>query len=359
MKRDRIFRMMMVSLLAAVQLSPWSAHAGAEAVSSRASVDLFKDVPVTMATGELELFERPDISLKTRGFVLSVQRNYKSGRNEEGIFGYGWRWTHADKLTFGGGGLITIATPGGDLSCIEGKGWTNKYAQTCPVKYRWQLESAATGRPDGWGGIECMARTKGFYAGTENLVAYGWGFSDPGGTTIDKVELVCGGLVEHDWANTVCGCQVKLHAGGTSLWAWGQAVYAWHGVDITGDRDSWSWSDVNNVVAHKALNFLRRLRDGGEYEFWTGAMQRAEVVFFMRAEEEEQTLLFLAQFETARIDQTIVDEAGSLYRRWNPSHGVDPNDALLAATAKITGGKIFCLNKKHYPMPDVIVARAW
>ena len=109
----------------------------------------------------------------------------------------------------------------------------------------------------------------------------------------------------------------------------------------------------------KALDFLRRLRDNREYELWTGAMQRAEVVFFMRPREEESTVMFLSQFGMASVDQVIVDEASALFRRWNPSHGTDVNDALLAATARHTGGKIYCLNIKHYPMPDVIVEKAW
>jgi predicted nucleic acid-binding protein len=109
----------------------------------------------------------------------------------------------------------------------------------------------------------------------------------------------------------------------------------------------------------KALKFLQELRDAGEHEFWIGAMQRAEVVFFMKPQEEESTLLFLSQFKTEAIDQEIVDAAGVLYRRWNPSHGIDANDAILAATVKRTGGRIFCLNTKHYPMPDVLVTRAW
>ena len=109
----------------------------------------------------------------------------------------------------------------------------------------------------------------------------------------------------------------------------------------------------------KAMTFLRRLRDGGDYELWTGAMQRAEVVFFMRPEEEETTQLFLSQFRTAPVDQAVVDRAGILYRPWHPSHGIDINDALLAATAMQTGGRIFCLNVKHYPMPDVLVKKAW
>ena len=109
----------------------------------------------------------------------------------------------------------------------------------------------------------------------------------------------------------------------------------------------------------KAVTFLRRLMAGGTYELWTGVLQRAEVVFFMRPNEEQATLLFLSQFKTAEVDERIVDAAGVLYRRWHASHGVDVNDAILAATAIQTGGRIFSLNTKHYPMPDVLVSRAW
>jgi len=109
----------------------------------------------------------------------------------------------------------------------------------------------------------------------------------------------------------------------------------------------------------KALDFLKKLRDIDQYELWIGAMQRAEVVFFMRNGEEEATELFLSQFKTAAIDQSIVDIAASLYRKWNPAHGIDVNDALLAAIAMKTGGRIYCLNKKHYPMPDILVQKAW
>ena len=104
----------------------------------------------------------------------------------------------------------------------------------------------------------------------------------------------------------------------------------------------------------KALYFLNELQEKKEFELWIGAIQRAEVVFFMRKEEEKNTLLFLSEFKTAPIDQTIVDAAGVLYRKWNPTHGTDINDALLAATVKQTGGKIYGLNKKHYAMPEII-----
>jgi hypothetical protein len=109
----------------------------------------------------------------------------------------------------------------------------------------------------------------------------------------------------------------------------------------------------------KALRFLQRLRDSEENELWMGAMQRAEIVFFMKQEEETATLLFLSQFKTASVDQRIVDAAARLYRRWQPSHGLDINDAILAATMIQTGGQIFCLNTKHYPMPGLVVRKAW
>lgn len=125
-----------------------------------------------------------------------------------------------------------------------------------------------------------------------------------------------------------------------------------------------AYIDADILIWHlrgesKAAKFLRALRQGEDYELWTGAMQRAEVVFFMRPQEEQPTLLFLAEFKTAPVDQAVVDLAASLYRKWHPSHGVDIHDSLLAATAIQTGGHIFTRNKKHYPMPDVVCNKAW
>lgn len=125
-----------------------------------------------------------------------------------------------------------------------------------------------------------------------------------------------------------------------------------------------AYIDADVLIWHlrgnrRALDFLRGLRAEGGHELWVGAMQRAEVVFFMRPEEEQQTMLFLSQFKTAPVNQDIVDAAAASYRQWHPSHGLDINDALLAATALQTGGQVFCLNTKHYPMPGFPVKRAW
>lgn len=109
----------------------------------------------------------------------------------------------------------------------------------------------------------------------------------------------------------------------------------------------------------KAAALLRRLAGMQRVELWTGAMQRAEIVFFMRAEEEAGTLSLLSRLKTQAVTQPIVDRASALYRRWHGSHGIDVNDALLAASAAATDGKIVTQNVRHYPMPDVVVEKGW
>lgn len=122
------------------------------------------------------------------------------------------------------------------------------------------------------------------------------------------------------------------------------------------DADVLIWHLRGNTDAR---NFLKKTQQNSQYDIWISAMQRAEIVFFMRPNEEKNTLLFLSQFKTSPIDQTIVDLAGSIYRQWNPSHGVDVNDAFLAATTLQTGGCIFTKNIKHFPTPELNVHTAW
>src|SRR5437762_2642757 len=103
--------------------------------------------------------------------------------------------------------------------------------------------------------------------------------------------------------------------------------------------------------------FQRLLKD--QEPFWIAAMQRAEVAFHLRPEEVVAGQEFLMRFNTQSLTAEIVDHAAALYRKWHPSHGSDVNDCILAATVMLTGGKIYTLNMKHYPMPDVVVVKAW
>jgi predicted nucleic acid-binding protein len=109
----------------------------------------------------------------------------------------------------------------------------------------------------------------------------------------------------------------------------------------------------------RAAELMRRISGEPGAELCTGALQRAEVVFFMRPEETPATLSFLSRFRTEAVTREIVDEAGAFFRRWHRSHGIDVNDAILAATVAATGGRILTQNVKHYPMPDVAVVKGW
>jgi predicted nucleic acid-binding protein len=109
----------------------------------------------------------------------------------------------------------------------------------------------------------------------------------------------------------------------------------------------------------RAARLLRGLSAEPGTELWTGALQRAEVVFFMRSQEETATLSFLSRFRTESVTREVVDGAGAFYRHWHPSHGIDVNDAILAATVAAMGGKIYTQNLKHYPMPDIAVLKGW
>jgi predicted nucleic acid-binding protein len=109
----------------------------------------------------------------------------------------------------------------------------------------------------------------------------------------------------------------------------------------------------------KAAALLRTLAQEEGTELWMGALQRAEVVFFIRPGEVSATMSLLSRFKTAPVTQELVDDGGEIYRKLHLTHGMDVNDAILAATVAATGGKLYTLNVKHYPMPDIVVVRGW
>jgi hypothetical protein len=57
----------------------------------------------------------------------------------------------------------------------------------------------------------------------------------------------------------------------------------------------------------------------------------------MRRSEAPATMSFLSRFKTEPVIQAIVDDAAEVYRRWQPAHGLDINDAIPAATVAATG----------------------
>jgi predicted nucleic acid-binding protein len=55
-------------------------------------------------------------------------------------------------------------------------------------------------------------------------------------------------------------------------------------------------------------------------------------------------------FDIIPVDSDIAEMGGLLRRDWGKSHGVGLNDALIAATARLSDMALCTLNVKHYPM---------
>ena len=68
-----------------------------------------------------------------------------------------------------------------------------------------------------------------------------------------------------------------------------------------------------------ATECLRQLDSEADSELWTGAMQRAEILFFMRDNERQATLLLLSRLRTDPVSEAVVDQAGEWFRRYHPS----------------------------------------
>lgn len=45
--------------------------------------------------------------------------------------------------------------------------------------------------------------------------------------------------------------------------------------------------------------------------------------------------------------------AGEYIRRYRKSHSVELGDALIAASAVVSGAALWTRNRKHYPMPEL------
>ena len=110
------------------------------------------------------------------------------------------------------------------------------------------------------------------------------------------------------------------------------------------------------------INWLRRygpfsdlipgLLDKGSTLLWT-PVSIAEIFAGARKSEEENIRNLLLIFEALPISQEIGIQAGRYMNIYRKSHSMEIGDALIAATAAITGIPLWTLNKKHYPIRNI------
>jgi YD repeat-containing protein len=228
--------------------------AAPQAAPSAVGLKRFSEIPVEMATGEFVQRETPDLRIKSRGLIFEVSRNYRSRREAVGVFGYGWGWNHGERLEFPGDLVINYVTPDGTLPIIPDVSYTSSYARVCMAAPSWSQGEKATGQPDAMGGYGNVAHYYGAIASLQPLVVGGWSFVPPAGpSTILQVDLASIGATAYDADHPQYGLSLKLSAGGAASVDWGHRAYDFDYVDITADRASWSWADVNAVQARLEL----------------------------------------------------------------------------------------------------------
>ncbi len=198
--------------------------------------------------------EGSDLSLKSRGMALEVVRNYRSRRESKSIFGYGWSWSHADRLEFPGDLVIHYVSGDTTIPIFPDVSYTSAYARVCLSALGWSGGESATGAPDAIGGYGNVAHYYGPIGSLQPLVVGGWNFQSPeGASTILQVDLASIGATAYDFDHPQYAVSLKLSAGGARSVLWGHRAYDFDSVDITPDRASWTWSDLNAIQARVEL----------------------------------------------------------------------------------------------------------
>jgi predicted nucleic acid-binding protein len=75
--------------------------------------------------------------------------------------------------------------------------------------------------------------------------------------------------------------------------------------------------------------------------------------------ERQRLDALVGAFEVLPLDRQAAVVAGLWRRRYGPSHGTGPADALIAASTEAAGAILATLNRRHFPMlSDVLVPYA-
>ena len=81
----------------------------------------------------------------------------------------------------------------------------------------------------------------------------------------------------------------------------------------------------------------------------------AEIEAGLREEERPAVERLFAALAIQDVTEPIARQAGRYRASFGASHGVLLPDAIIAATAHVQQMQLVTLNKKHYPMSDIVV----
>jgi len=111
------------------------------------------------------------------------------------------------------------------------------------------------------------------------------------------------------------------------------------------------------------VEYLRGRTEAGEWlesqdaDLMVSAITVAELFAGIKGERERQILdRFLSALAVLPATEEIGRLAGQYRREYGQSHGTGLADALIAATAAVSGSLLATFNRRHFPMlPKVVV----
>lgn len=123
-------------------------------------------------------------------------------------------------------------------------------------------------------------------------------------------------------------------------------VGGWTGLKIV--------SDTNVIIDHlrnvpQATRFLEEI-ENGSFDGLISTITILELMAAPRMTEQRvgaiKTLVGI--FEQVPVDEQVATVAGRYLAKFRASHGLEPMDAIIAATASVNKAVLFTLNTKHF-----------
>ena len=102
----------------------------------------------------------------------------------------------------------------------------------------------------------------------------------------------------------------------------------------------------------RIVRAARALEESG-VPTYCSAVAWAEVFAGIRPGEETLAEAFFLARGEVLLDALAGRHAGAYLARYAGSHGVEIADALVAAAATTSGLRLWTLNRRHYPMPEI------
>ena len=110
--------------------------------------------------------------------------------------------------------------------------------------------------------------------------------------------------------------------------------------------------EVSRLRNREILGAWERLRDS-DAVLMCSPVTIAEIWHGARLQEHGILDALFSIMVVFPVDVTVGRRAGEYLRRYSASHGVELGDALIAATARLSGASLWTRNRKHYPMRDI------